>query len=131
MVSEPSVWARGWTAFAGIMMVVGGLWWIISGVVAIANEDFYVAGNDYIFQFGTTAWGWIYLIVGIVILLAGFYLFSGGVWARALGVIIAVFWALVAFAWLPWNPVWAVIFIAVSVSVIWALTVHGRDITVE
>jgi hypothetical protein len=43
-------------------------------------------------------------------------------------VIIAVVAALVGFAWLPWYPVWAILFIAVSIFVIWALTVHGRDI---
>ena len=66
--------------------------------------------------------------LGIVILLAGFYLFSGAVWARTVGVIIAVLWAMVAFAWLPWYPVWAIVFLAVSIFIIWALTVHGRDI---
>ena len=96
--------------------------------IAIANDTFYVVGQEYIFQFSTTTWGWIHLILGIVILLAGFYLFTGAVWARTVGVIIAVLWALVAFAWLPWYPVWAIVFIAVSIFVIWALTAHGRDI---
>ena len=36
--------------------------------------------------------------------------------------------AIIAFAWLPWYPVWAIAFIAISVFVIWALTAHGRDI---
>ena len=106
MDNDPSGWAIGWTAFAGIMMVMGGVWWIISGIVAIANEDFYVVGEEYIFQFSTTTWGWIHLILGIVILLAGFYLFTGAVWARTVGVIIAVLWALVAFALAAETTVW-------------------------
>ena len=128
MDNDPSGWAIGWTAFAGIMMVMGGVWWIISGIVAIANEDFYVVGEEYIFQFSTTTWGRIHLILGIEILLAGFYLFTGAVWARTVGVIVAVLWALVAFAWMPWYPIWAIAFLAVSIFVIWALTAHGRDI---
>ena len=128
MDDDPSGWAIGWTAFAGIMMVMGGVWWIISGIVAIANEDFFVVGEEYIFQFSTTTWGWIHLILGIVILLAGFYLFTGAVWARTVGVIIGVVWALAAFAWMPYYPVWAIAFLAVSIFVIWALTAHGRDI---
>jgi hypothetical protein len=44
-------------------------------------------------------------------------------------VILAALASLAAFAWLPYYPIWAIIFIAVSVAVIWALTVHGRDIT--
>jgi hypothetical protein len=125
--NEPSDWAIGWTAFAAFMMVLGGIWWIVVGVVAIANEDFFVIGEEYIFRFSTTAWGWIHLILGIVILVAGFYLFTGAVWARTVGVVIAVLWALAAFTWLPYYPVWAIILLAISVFVIWALTAHGRD----
>jgi hypothetical protein len=74
-------------------------------------------------------WGWIHLIVGVGVLAAGFGLFAGQVWARTVGVITAVIAALVAFAWLPWYPVWATLMIAASVAVVWALTAHGRDIT--
>jgi hypothetical protein len=59
---------------------------------------------------------------------AGFFLFAGTVWARIVGVTVAVLWALFAFAWMPWYPVWAIMLIAISVSVIWALTAHGHDI---
>ena len=129
MDREVSSWAVGWTAFAGIMMVISGIWWIISGLVAIASDTFYIVGEEYIFQFDATTWGWIHLLVGILVLVAGFYLFTGAVWARTIGVIIAVLMALIAFAWLPWYPIWAILFIAVSVFIIWALTVHGHDIT--
>ncbi len=128
MNEQPSGWAIGWTAFAGIMMVMGGIWWAIIGIVALANDTFYVVGEEYIFQFDVTTWGWIHLLLGIVAALAGVFLFGGAVWARTVGVIVAVLWALIAFAWLPWYPVWAILLIAVSVFVIWALTVHGRDI---
>ena len=129
MDREPSGWAMGWTAFAGIMMVLMGGWWIITGLVAIVNDEFYVVGEEYIFQFDVTTWGWIHLILGIIILASGFGLFTANVWARTVGVIIAVIAALVGFAWLPWYPIWAIIFIAVSVAIIWALTAHGHDIT--
>ncbi len=98
MDKEVSGWAIGWTAFAGIMMVMGGIWWIMAGIVALANDTFYVVGEDYIFQFNVTTWGWIHLLLGIVVLLAGFYLFTGAVWARTIGVIVAVLMALIAFA---------------------------------
>ena len=129
MSDSPSSWAVGWTVFAGIMMILQGGWWIISGLVAIVNEEFYVVGPEWIFQFDVTTWGWIHLILGIIVLLAGFYVFTAQVWARVVGVIMAVLAALVAFAWLPWYPIWAIIFIAISIAVIWALTAHGEDIT--
>jgi len=126
---QASRWAIGWTAFAAILMIMMGFWWIISGFVALLDSEFYVVTLRWIFQFDVSVWGWIHLILGIVILASGCGLFLGAVWARIVGVILAAVAGLLAFAWLPYYPVWAIIFIAISVAVIWALTVHGRDIT--
>lgn len=71
--------------------------------------------------------GLVHLLVGLGILAAGLSLFSGAVWARTVGVIMAVIAMIVAFAWLPWYPVFAILLIAVSAAVVWALTVHGLD----
>ena len=127
--AAPSGGAVGLTAFAGIMMVLLGGWWIIAGLVALVNSEFYVVTTEYILQFDTTSWGWIHLILGILVLFAGFGVFSGAVWARTVGVILAAVSGLVAFAWLPYYPVWAILIATLSVFTVWALTVHGRDIT--
>ena len=129
MSEYPSGWAMGLTAFAGLMMLMLGGWWVIAGLVAIVNDDFFVVTQDWIFQFSTTSWGWIHLSLGVVVLFAGVGVFSGAVWARTVGVILAVISGLVAFAWLPWYPVWAILFVTLSVFTVWALTAHGRDIT--
>lgn len=126
---EPSGWAVGWTAFAGIMMILSGIWWIIAGIAAIANDNLFVLTEDYIFKFDLTTWGWIHLLVGILVVFAGFALFSGKVWARTVGVIIAVLAGLVAFSWIPYYPIWGILFIAISIAIIWSLTAHGDDIT--
>lgn len=126
--TERSGWAMGWAAFAAFMMLMQGMWWLIAGLVAILDDDFYVVGREYIFQFDATTWGWIHFLVGVLVLAAGAGLFTGSVWARSVGVVMASVAMLVAFAWLPWYPVWALLLIAVSVAVIWALTAHGRDI---
>ena len=60
---------------------------------------------------------------------AGFFLFSGAIWARTVGVIVASISALFNFAWLPYYPIWSIAIITLDVFIIWSLTAHGRDIT--
>lgn len=127
---EVSSWAVGWTWFAAVMMWLVGGFHAIAGLVGIINDQFYAVTPDYIFQFDVTAWGWIHLIAGIVVFLAGIYLLSGQVWARVIGVILAVVSMLANFAWLPWYPFWSILMITADAFVIWALTVHGRDVAV-
>ena len=128
---EPSGWAIGWTWFAGLMMVMAGFWHAIAGLTAIIDDEFFVPTENYILKFDVSTWGWIHLLVGIVIVLAGFALFRGAVWARTLGVIMALVSGLAAFAWLPYYPIWGIIIIIAAVAVIWSLTVHGRDVTTQ
>ena len=110
------------------MMILIGGFHVIAGLIGIVNDDFYVATNEYVFRFDTTQWGWIHLVWGVLIVLAGAYLFTGAVLARTVGVVMALVSAVLGFAWLPYQPVWGVTMIAIAVSVIWALTAHGRDV---
>jgi hypothetical protein len=121
--------AVGLTVFAATMMIMIGSLQALQGLVALFNDTFYVVGHKWVFEFDVTAWGWIHLILGIVVAVAGFYLFQGAVWARTVGVIVVAVGAILNFAWLPYYPVWSTILIALDVFVIWALTAHGRDIT--
>jgi hypothetical protein len=121
--------AVGWTIFASILLIMIGVFQAISGLVAIVNDTFYVVGQEWIFKFDISTWGWVHLLIGLVVALAGFFLFRGAMWARVVGIVVAAIAAIANFAWLPWYPLWSVIIITVSVFVIWALSVHGRDIT--
>jgi hypothetical protein len=124
-----SGWAVGWTGFAGVMLIIIGVMDIIQGIVGLANDTFYVLGDEYVFEFSITTWAWIHIIVGVILLLAGIGLFSGNVLARIVGVIVASLAMIVNFAWLPYYPIWSIVMIAISIAIIWALTAHGRDIT--
>jgi hypothetical protein len=123
-----SAWAVGWSSFASIMLIMVGIFHAMAGLVALVDDTFYVVGQKWIFEFDVTAWGWIHLIGGVLVVAAGFGILSGNVLARTVGVVAAVLSAIVNFAWLPYQPVWSVVMIAVAIAVIWALTVHGRDI---
>ena len=134
MAENRSGWAVGWTYFAAFLMVMLGFWHAIAGLSAIIKQNVYVYGqlNDgYFLKLDSTTWGWIHLILGIVILLAGFGLLGGAVWARTVGVILAIISAIAAFAWIPYYPVWGIVIVALAVAVVWALTTHGRDVTMD
>ena len=132
MGQEPmgySSWATGWAGFAGVMLVIIGVMDIIQGLVALIEDEFYVITQEWVFEFDITAWGWIHLIVGVILIASGIGIFSGNVAARTVGVVVAGIAAIANFAWLPYFPVWSIIIIAICIAVIWALTAHGRDIT--
>jgi hypothetical protein len=124
---NPSMWAAGWATFAGLMMIMLGIFHAIAGFAEIVDPDSYVVTQRYIFKFDASTWGWIHLIVGILVFFAGFGVFRGAVWARTVGVILAIVSGAAAFAWLPYVPFWSLLLIFVAISVIWALTAHGRD----
>jgi hypothetical protein len=127
--TRPSDAAVGWTIFAAIVMGMKGIGWVFAGLVALVNDEFYVVGREYVFQFDLTTWGWVHLLVGVVLIAAAVGLYSGATWARAVGVVVAALAAIIAFTWLPLYPIWAMMLVAAAVTVIWALTTHGRDIT--
>jgi hypothetical protein len=126
---ETSGWAVSWTVFAAVMMIMGGSWNVIAGLVALFQEEFYLIGREYYLQFDVTIWGWIHLAIGVVLVLAGLAPFRAATWARTVGVIVAVLHGIAAFAWLPYYPVWGGLMVASAFFVIWALTAHGRDVT--
>jgi hypothetical protein len=116
------------TATAGILMVMAGIFHAVQGLVALVNDTFFVVGEDYVFEFDITSWGWIHLILGVAVAAAGVYLFTGAVWARTVAVLVASVSIVANFLWIPFYPVWSLLIIAFDVFVIWAVTAHGRDI---
>ncbi|MEV0567440.1 hypothetical protein [Dactylosporangium sp. NPDC050588] len=121
-------WAGGFTVFAGIMMIIGGLFHIATGLAAIVENRFFVVTADYLYTFDVTGWGWIHLAVGVVVLLAGCAVFSGRLWARVVGIVLAGLSAIANFMFLPYYPLWSLLIIALDVFVIWALAVQGRSV---
>jgi hypothetical protein len=128
MARGRSAAAVGFTYFAAVMMMLSGGFEILQGLSAIIKKHFYVVGSEYIYKINVTTWGWIHLILGVIVLLAGIALLRGALWARIVGIALAALITLANFLWLPYYPVWAIVIIAVNVVVIWALAAHGRDI---
>ncbi|WEH43067.1 hypothetical protein OG233_28110 [Streptomyces sp. NBC_01218] len=118
---QTTAFQSGGTAFAGVLMIFGGVMALFEGLSAIAEDDVFVTTRNYIFQWDLTGWGWVHLILGIVLILAGCALFTGALWARVVGVVLAGLGAVANFLWLPYYPFWSIILIAINVFIIWAL----------
>jgi hypothetical protein len=125
---EASGGAVGLILFAGILMIMVGCLQFFEGLVAVVNDTFYVATRNYLFQFDVTTWGWIHLIVGLIVALAGWGLLSGRTWARVVAITVAVLSAIANFLWLPYYPFWALTLITLNVLVIWAVAAHGGEL---
>ena len=123
--SPPSGWAIGGITFAVVMMAMIGLFQLIAGLVAIIDDDFYVVGQNYTFDIDTSAWGWIHLLLGILLVLASYGLYSGATWGAAVAIVMAVLAAVENFFFIPYYPFWSLLVIALCVWVIWALTRPG------
>jgi len=120
-----SGWARGGVIFAACILTLIGFFQVIAGLVAIIDDNFYVVARNYTFNLDTTGWGWIHLIIGILLLLTAFGLFAGQEWAAVVGVVLAGLSAVANFFFIPYYPVWSIVVIALDVWVIWALTRPG------
>jgi hypothetical protein len=125
ITSEPrqaSGWAVGGVAFAGFMMIMIGVFQFFQGLAAIINDQFFVVVPNYAYSVDVTAWGWIHLLIGVILILSGFFLFSGSAFARVVGVILAALSALANFFFIPYYPFWSLLMIAIAIYVIWALS---------
>jgi hypothetical protein len=117
----------GWVVFAGVMMIIGGCLNLLYGIVAAVNDEWVVFTNRANVYLDVSQWGWVHIILGTIVLLAGFGVFSGNILARTVGVIVASISLMVNFFFIPVYPFWALTVITIDALVIWALTAHGRE----
>src|SRR4051812_13162907 len=80
-MASKTTWT-GWVWFAGMLMVVIGSIDFFQGLIAVIRDKYYVLGPEQIIVFDMTTWGWIMLVWGIIVALAGLGLLSGSGWAR-------------------------------------------------
>jgi len=122
----------GWTAwviFAGVMMILLGIFQIVEGLTALFRHTYYaVPSANLLVRVSYTGWGWTHLGIGAVAVVAGLAIMAGLMWARVLGVVLAVASATANLAFIAAAPVWAAIVIAIDVVVIYAICTHGGEL---
>ena|SRR5688572_14427263 len=121
--------SMGSALFAGVLMIMVGIFHVIAGLAAVIEDEFFVVGSEYAFEVDTTTWGWIHMGAGAVVALAGFAVLSGHLWARVLAIVIALGSAIVNFFYIPYYPFWSILIIAIDVVIIWGLATYGRGDT--
>ncbi len=118
----------GWGYFASLMMMILGVFHGIAGLTAIFKENYFVVTANHLLVFNFQTWGWVTLVLGIIIFFAGLELLRGAMWARIVGVMLAALSFLANMSFMNAYPLWSLTLMVVDVLIIYALTVHGSEL---
>ena len=113
---------EGWLVFASIMLVLAGIYNFIWGITALVKDEYLI--NQFLFA-NLTFWGWFWLIIGIVAMVAGFAVLNKAPWARWFGIIMASISAIGMFTVIWAYPIWSIVIITLDVLVIYGLAEYG------
>ena len=123
---NPTKWS-GLMIFAAVLLMIVGGFNMVYGFVALLEDDQLIVGPEGLLVFNTTTWGVILLVLGLIQVATGIAIVGGQTWARIVGVVFAAVNALSQMAVASAHPVWSSMIIIFDVLVIYALTVHGRE----
>jgi len=127
-VTQPTVggWTLGFITFAGVLMIMGGFFQFFIGLFAVLDPDFYNLARAYTLDMSVETWGWVHMGVAVITMIAGFYVFTGNIVARLIGIVIALASAIFNFTYIPYYPVWSLLIIGLDVAVICALATYSH-----
>jgi hypothetical protein len=118
----------GWVYFAGFLMLLSATFQMIAGLAGLFKDEVYVVGENNLLALDYTQWGWVHLLIGIVMLISAISLFNGNLWGRIVGVTLASLSAIANFAFISAYPLWSIVVIVVDIFIIYALLVHGDEL---
>jgi hypothetical protein len=118
----------GWAYFAGFMMIILGSFQAIVGLTALLKKSFYVVTQSHLLVFNYNTWGWIQLLVGILIIVTGSSLMQGRMWARVVGSVLIILNLIAQFTFINVYPIWSIIMMVVDALILYAITVHGHEL---
>lgn len=123
--------ASGWAVFAGVMLIIVGALNVIYGLAAVLNDDILVTGGQGAIIADISAWGWVHLVLGSIMVLTGLGLFSGAPSARVMAVVFVTINAIAQVGLLTAFPLWAIMMIALDVLILYNLIVKGGMTTLQ
>ncbi|GAA0953415.1 DUF7144 family membrane protein [Nonomuraea longicatena] len=119
----------GWLAFAGMLGIVLGVFNVIEGLIGLFRESYFITPAGRLLIFNYTAWGWIWLVIGVLMIVAGAGILAGHMWARVLGITLAALAMIGQFAFIAAYPIWSIIAIALCVLIIYGLVAAPANAT--
>jgi hypothetical protein len=114
---------QGWAAMAGILMVIVGGFKAFSGFIGLFNDEWIVRGFNAYFFIDLTALAWWYLLVGLILVLAGLAAMQMKAWGRWVGVIAVGLAMISELMWLPVYPIWSILLITLYFFMIIGLVI--------
>ena len=127
----PSAWG-GWVTFAGVTLALVGVLHVVEGLVAVLSpEKYLVRPSGLVLELSYTTWGWIHLVLGLVLVATGVGVLNRNPAARVIGAVACVVSALAHLALVNAAPVWSITAIVLAVLFLYAITVHGGEVPVN
>lgn len=114
-----------WVSFASVLLIISGLLHVIAGLVALFNSKVYLVAENGLIAFNFTAWGWIHIVIGIILLTAASSVLVGGYWGRTVGVIVAALSIVANMSFMSSYPIWSLLIIAINLFIIYALIIRA------
>jgi len=124
---RPSAWV-GWIVFAVVLMCLSGAFNIVTGLIAVFSDTVYVDTPGSSIVLDVTAWGWVQVLWGLIIIVTGLSLARGHAWGRIIGVLVVGFNTLTQLLEMPAYPLYSLLIITVDLLILWAIVVHGDEL---
>ena len=122
----------GWGVFASVLLLIAGIFDLIFGLAAVIGPNTtVVVAETGLFAVDVAGWGWWHIIAGIALIVLSFFLYRGATWARVIAIIIVIINAVGQLTLLSVQPFWSLVILAIDLLIIYALTVHGRELKVK
>jgi hypothetical protein len=124
--------SEGWLLFSAVILITNGIMRVIEALWAFDKDDEITDRLQVLlFDDDLTAYGWLWLAVGVLLIAAGFGVMSGAQWARWFGIVMASFAAISAMLWIYQFPIWSLLSVLVAVCVMYGLTTYGGPENIE
>jgi len=127
-VASPRAWS-GWIGFAGLLIMIIGAIDFFEGLIAVIRKEYYAFTPQGLIIFNVTTWGWLAMIMGVVLFLVGLGLTGGAGWARWVAIVLIVVNLLGQIGWVgsSQHEIWALTMVALQIIVLFALTARWED----